>query len=314
MSVRTEHLILRPFTPEQLIALVETPDEFEALTGFPAAAGLRDFFVSDDVNPAWLASLNSLDSGDIWKLGFAVVDVASQSVVGSGGFKGPPGGDRVVEIAYGIVPSFQGRGYGTEVARALTEYCFQNDVKRVRAHTLPVENASNRILKKCGFAFTGEVNDPDDGMVWRWERVKDPYDLNRFIEAQALSYNQAVAELRLGQKKSHWMWFVFPQIAGLGSSPMSHRYSIKTLDEARAYLDHPILGARLLQCAHAVLSVENKSATEILGTPDDMKLKSCATLFESVSASGSVFSQLLDKYYGGERDSRTLDLIRSRES
>lgn len=139
--------------------------------------------------------------------------------------------------------------------------------------------------------------------------MTDRYDLNRFIEAQEAVYDQALSELKNGRKRTHWMWFIFPQIAGLGSSPMSHRYSIGSADEARAYLAHPILGQRLIECSNAILAVENKSATEILGPPDDMKLKSCATLFETVSQSGSVFTQILEKFYAGERDSRTLSLI-----
>ena len=141
--------------------------------------------------------------------------------------------------------------------------------------------------------------------------MTDPYDLNRFIEAQEAVYERALSELQNGRKKTHWMWFIFPQIAGLGSSAMSHRYSIRSVDEARAYMDHPLLGARLRECGNAILQVEDRSATEILGSPDDMKLKSCATLFEAVSPRESVFAQILDKYYQGERDSRTLDLIKS---
>jgi RimJ/RimL family protein N-acetyltransferase len=99
-----------------------------------------------------------------------VIDPESRSVIGSGGFKGPPDRDGVAEIAYAIVPSFERRGYATEVARALIDYCFENGARKVRAHTLPMPNASNRILTRCGFDFVGEVNDPNDGLIWRWER------------------------------------------------------------------------------------------------------------------------------------------------
>jgi uncharacterized protein (DUF1810 family) len=105
------------------------------------------------------------------------------------------------------------------------------------------------------------------------------------------------------------MWFIFPQLDGLGSSPMSRLYAIKSEDEARAYLEHPVLGPRLSQCAEAILAVDGQSATAILGSPDDMKLKSCATLFAHVSAAGSVFQKILDKFYGGERDGATLQLL-----
>ena len=139
--------------------------------------------------------------------------------------------------------------------------------------------------------------------------VSDPHDLNRFVRAQEESYQQALSELERGRKQSHWMWYVFPQLDGLGSSPMSKRYSIKSEDEARAYLDHPVLGPRHAECAEAILAVDGKSARAILGSPDDMKLKSCATLFARVSPPGSVFERLLDKFYDGERDAATLRLL-----
>ncbi len=137
----------------------------------------------------------------------------------------------------------------------------------------------------------------------------DPYDLSRFLRAQEEDYERAVTEIRSGQKRSHWMWYIFPQIDGLGASSASKRYSIKSLDEARAYLQHPILGPRLLACAEAVASVEGRTATEIFGSPDDLKLKSCATLFACVSSPGSVFDRLLGKYYRGRRDGKTLQLL-----
>lgn len=116
-------------------------------------------------------------------------------------------------------------------------------------------------------------------------------------------------EIRSGQKRSHWMWYIFPQMDGLGVSSASKRYSIKSLGEARAYLQHPILGPRLVACAEAVASVEDRSATEIFGSPDDEKLRSCATLFACVSSPGSVFDRLLGKYYWGRRDGKTLELL-----
>ena len=137
----------------------------------------------------------------------------------------------------------------------------------------------------------------------------DPHDLNRFVEAQRDVYARALAEIRAGRKRSHWMWFVFPQLAGLGLSATSRRYAIRDLAEARAYLDHPILGKRLAECAEAALGVEGRSAFEVFGSPDDMKLRSCATLFSRVSPPGSVFHRLLDKYFGGEPDDRTMSLL-----
>ncbi len=141
----------------------------------------------------------------------------------------------------------------------------------------------------------------------------DPHDLIRFVQAQEDDYEQALSEIRRGRKRSHWMWYIFPQFDGLGFSSTSKRYAIKTLAEAEAYLAHPILGPRLVECAEAAMGVEGKTANEIFGSPDDMKLKSSATLFACVSPEGSVFHRLLDQYYQGQRDEKTLQLVR-RES
>jgi uncharacterized protein (DUF1810 family) len=137
----------------------------------------------------------------------------------------------------------------------------------------------------------------------------DPHDLNRFVQVQEDDYEQALAEIRGGRKRSHWMWYVFPQIDGLGFSATSRRYAIKSLAEAKAYLAHPVLGPRLTECAEAALGVEGRSAYEIFGSPDDMKLRSCATLFACVAPAGSVFDRLLAKYFHGERDGKTLRLL-----
>ncbi len=137
----------------------------------------------------------------------------------------------------------------------------------------------------------------------------DPHRLERFVQAQAHDYARALAEIRAGRKRSHWMWYVFPQIEGLGLSATSRRYAIKSIDEARAYLAHPILGPRLVACVEALLEIRNRSAHDIFGTPDDMKLRSCATLFERVAPPGSVFARVLDRYFQGERDPATLRLL-----
>jgi uncharacterized protein (DUF1810 family) len=137
----------------------------------------------------------------------------------------------------------------------------------------------------------------------------DPYDLNRFISAQEGVYDHALAELRGGLKRSHWMWFIFPQIDGLGHSPTTRLYSIKSLDEARSYLGHPVLGARLKESAEAVLGVSGRTASDIFGHPDDMKLQSSMTLFALVAGPDSVFERVLDKYYQGKRDARTLQIL-----
>lgn len=137
----------------------------------------------------------------------------------------------------------------------------------------------------------------------------DPYDLNRFLEAQEGVYERALAELKGGQKRTHWMWFIFPQIEGLGYSPTARRYSIKSTEEARQYLNHPVLGKRLLECTEAVVALKGGALSEIFGYPDDMKFKSSMTLFEKIAGSGSVFSLALDRYCNGERDGTTLRLL-----
>ena len=136
-----------------------------------------------------------------------------------------------------------------------------------------------------------------------------PYDLDRFVAAQAESYGRALAEIRGGRKRTHWMWYVFPQLAGLGMSEMSRRYAISGVDEARAYLAHPVLGPRLLACAEAAAAVEGRSAREVFGAPDDLKLRSCATLFAAASPRGSVFDRVLTKFWDGERDPATVRLL-----
>ena len=140
--------------------------------------------------------------------------------------------------------------------------------------------------------------------------MADPHNLDRFVHAQEYSYAGALEEIRSGRKRSHWMWFIFPQFTGLGSSPTATHYAIRSREEAEAYLQHPILGPRLIECAQAVLTLEGKSASEVFGYPDDLKLHSCATLFAQVSPAGSVFEDLLRKYFQAEHDQATLRLLK----
>jgi uncharacterized protein (DUF1810 family) len=137
----------------------------------------------------------------------------------------------------------------------------------------------------------------------------DPFDLRRFTSAQEGAYEQALTELRRGQKRSHWMWFIFPQIDGLGSSATSKHFAIKSLEEADAYLRHPVLGPRLLECAEAVLAVEGRAISHIFGSPDDLKLRSSMTLFSYTAEPESVFIGLLEKYFNGEKDVTTLRIV-----
>jgi uncharacterized protein (DUF1810 family) len=140
--------------------------------------------------------------------------------------------------------------------------------------------------------------------------MPDPYNLQRFLDAQSHQYEDALSELRSGRKRSHWMWFIFPQIAGLGSSPMAVKYAISSREEAQAYLEHPILGIRLRQCTQLVNAIEEQTINEVFGYPDDLKFRSSMTLFASVTDDNQVFLQALEKYFGGEMDPLTLDRLR----
>jgi uncharacterized protein (DUF1810 family) len=138
---------------------------------------------------------------------------------------------------------------------------------------------------------------------------EDPYDLGRFVQAQQAVYERVRAELGRGQKQSHWMWFVFPQMRGLGSSATAQRFAIASGDEARAYLQHPLLGARLRECTQLVLDTEGRAAREIFGRPDDLKFRSCMTLFAHATADNALFRAALQKYFAGESDSLTIGLL-----
>ena len=140
----------------------------------------------------------------------------------------------------------------------------------------------------------------------------DPFDLNRFLTAQEKVYRTALAELKNGRKRSHWMWYIFPQIDGLAKSATSKRYAIKSIEEARQYLNHPVLGSRIAECAEVLLAVEGRSISEIMGYPDDLKLKSSMTLFASLPQTPATFDRVLDKYFQGERDINTLNILETR--
>jgi RimJ/RimL family protein N-acetyltransferase len=171
-ALETDHLRLSLWSPAHLLAMIDGVDRFAEDAGVQLADGLREMFVSGDVSPAWIAHLKTAPGPDPWTLGFAVVHRDDERVIGSASFKGAPDDDGVVEIAYGIAPGYQGRGYATEVAKALVAFALERvDVTSIRAHTLPENNASGRVLSKSGFHHLGEVVDPEDGLVWRWERA-----------------------------------------------------------------------------------------------------------------------------------------------
>jgi uncharacterized protein (DUF1810 family) len=139
--------------------------------------------------------------------------------------------------------------------------------------------------------------------------MDDPHDLARFLDAQLPVYGQVLAELRAGRKRTHWIWFIFPQIAGLGRSAMAQRYAIASLEEAQAYLAHPVLGVRLRECSELVLTVQGRSIHDVFGSPDDIKFRSCMTLFDRADPAQAVFGQCLQKYFNGEEDSQTLRFL-----
>ena len=134
-------------------------------------------------------------------------------------------------------------------------------------------------------------------------------DLKRFLDAQKNDFERALAEIKRGRKQSHWMWYIFPQIAGLGSSETSRFYAVKNRAEAEIYMAHPVLGARLVEISEALLEIEGKTANQIFGSPDDMKLKSSITLFGALKNTNPIFQSVLDKYFNGTNDLRTLQLI-----
>ena len=134
-------------------------------------------------------------------------------------------------------------------------------------------------------------------------------DLKRFLEAQENDFETALAEIRKGRKQSHWMWYIFPQIAGLGFSETARFYAVKDRAAAEIYLAHPVLGAKLVEISEALLEIEGKTANQIFGSPDDMKLKSSMTLFGALKNTNPIFQSVLDKYFNGKKDLRTLQLI-----
>jgi len=171
--MQTKNLRLVPNAPEHLRALMEGAELYEQITGFRVAKGLRELFGSGEVSPEYLVRLQDSTVADPWTHGFAFMLESSRLMIGMGGFKGPPDADGMVEIAYGVATDYQGKGYATEAAQALVDYAWASGrVHAVRAHTLPASNASMRVLAKCGFNKIGEVTDPEDGLVWRWEKDK----------------------------------------------------------------------------------------------------------------------------------------------
>jgi len=170
-SVETARLSLVPGSPDLSVALIDGLDAFNAISTIRLAEGYRDFLVSDHVSEAWLTALRTRAEADVWQDGFFILERESGLAIGTAAFVGPPDASGTVEIAYAIVPTFEGRGFATEAAGGLIRYAEGTGrVHRIRAHTLPESNASTRVLEKCGFERVGVVEDPEDGIIWRWER------------------------------------------------------------------------------------------------------------------------------------------------
>lgn len=170
-TINTKDLDLVPYRPADLLALIEGAAEFRGSFGFPAAEGLRDFLLGPEVSSGYVDMLKRSSEPDVWRHGFALVDRNRGLVVGNVAFVGPPNQSGEVEIAYGVTPGFEGRGYATQAAKAVTQFALADGrVKKVIAHTLPENNASTRILEKTGFTFGGEVQHPEDGLLWLWEK------------------------------------------------------------------------------------------------------------------------------------------------
>ena len=163
------HIRILPHEPAHLRALIEGADRYEHASGLRLAEGIREFLSAGE--PEYIAEIQNATAADPWRLGFAIVLEETTLVVGMCGFKGPPDSDGMAEIAYGIAPAWQGKGFATRAAKELIEFARRSGlVATLRAHTLPEPNASTRVLEKCAFQHTGEVTDPADGLVWRWER------------------------------------------------------------------------------------------------------------------------------------------------
>ncbi len=141
-------------------------------------------------------------------------------------------------------------------------------------------------------------------------KENDPYDLERFVAAQAQDFERALGELQRGRKQSHWIWYIFPQVAGLGHSSMAQKYAIQSREEAVAFLNHPVLGSRLRQCCEALLRHRGRRVEDIMGYPDDLKLRSSMTLFAVVDEGENIFREVLKVFYSGERDERTMDFLK----
>ena len=175
MPAASPRVRLVPVGPAHLLTLIEEPGAFAERFGLPLADGVAGLLGSGEVSPAWRDALRSATAPDPWTHGFAIVERGSGAMVGFASFKGPPDPEGAVEIAYGVTPAVEGRGYATEAATALVAFANADPrVRLVRAHTLPRAGASPRVLEKNGFAFVGEVVDPEDGPVWRWERAPAP--------------------------------------------------------------------------------------------------------------------------------------------
>ncbi len=241
-----------------------------------------------------------------WPLSFLTCAAPYAPSVGQ-----PRAGDLLQKRIHRVLAIARAYGHRTVVLGAWGCGAFLNDPKRTALDFRgALEAEFSGAFSEVVFAIADWS--PDRRFLGPFRDVfarEDPHELSRFVRAQEEDYDRAFSEITSGRKRTHWMWYIFPQIDGLAFSSTSKRYSIKSVDEARAYLDHPVLGPRLLECARAVVRIDDRSAGDIFGSPDDLKLRSCATLFAHVLPAGSVFDRLLSKYYRGRRDTKTLQLL-----
>lgn len=208
-----------------------------------------------------------------------------------------------------LAPTVRGRGWGRRLLEDALAQAGRLGCTTICLETASVLHAAIALYRRYGFEpYAAAHLSPRCDQAYRrgLPGAADPHDLRRFVDAQAPVYAAALAELRAGRKRTHWMWFVFPQAAGLGASATAQRYAIGSRAEAVAYLAHPLLGTRLRECAAALLAVEGRGAEQIMGFPDVLKLRSSMTLFAALAEPGDPFAAVLKKYYGGERCARTL--------
>ncbi|MDB5249085.1 MAG: hypothetical protein JWQ40_3479 [Segetibacter sp.] len=218
----------------------------------------------------------------------------------------------------GVHPGYTGQG----IAKTLTQTCLEKakdlNEKTIALHTSELMDAARHIYESPGFTILKEIPNRFGKRYWLYtlnitstniKEMTNENNLRRFLDAQQADYSAALAEIKNGRKRSHWMWYIFPQILGLGFSETSKFYAIKDINEAEEFLSHPVLGSRLIEISNELLKLESNNANTIFGSPDDVKLKSSMTLFASVHNADPVFQLVLERFFNGTKDTTTLAII-----